>query len=159
MAEFLALLRRDTALMWQRRGDAARRRQLGDRDALVVAGLDLRDDPLGVGRRVGQRHGDGARGDAGEPLGVDVAEFHGRQPRGQDAVPRLSRNVRQVGGWGSQPAGHSRGSVVVPAAVAHDLLADAVPHRGRAAVPDAHHLHRRREHRDDTQDHDREHRG
>jgi hypothetical protein len=42
-------------------------------------------------------------------------------------VPRLSRNVRQVGGWGSQPAGHSRGSVVVPAAVAHDLLADAVP--------------------------------
>ena len=54
----------------------AQLREEGDGHALVVAGPDLDEHPFGVGRGVRQRDGQGARGDPGEPLGVDVPEVH-----------------------------------------------------------------------------------
>ena len=54
----------------------------GDGDVLVVARPSLVEHPLGVGRRVRQGNGEGARGHPGEPLGVHVPEVHGPEPMG-----------------------------------------------------------------------------
>ena len=54
----------------------AQLREEGDGHALVVAGPHLGEDPFGVGRGVRERDRQGARGDPGEALGVDVPELH-----------------------------------------------------------------------------------
>jgi hypothetical protein len=50
-----------------------------DGDAVVVAGVGLPQDRLGVGRRIGDRDRNRAGGDAGEALLVERAEVHAQR--------------------------------------------------------------------------------
>jgi len=68
----------------------------GDVDAVVMEGLHLLRDPRRVGCRVRHRHRHRARGDAGEAMGVEVAEL---AHRGHDAHPSFRQSSEENMRW------------------------------------------------------------